>query len=301
MAVRRTRPPQPLAPARHSRASGRVRRGSARRGHRGRSVGDRRRGPGDDGARARRPRGAARGTGLRGAAPRRPPRHLRRDVRPVVPRRARRADGGRGRRRRCRRNPERPAAEDVEAMRDALLAMLADNADLGNIDDRLAAMIAQIVESFGRYNSSRGPSYSSYQALKAMALDELEGRLLAGLLAPTATIRRPRRSRSPKRLLPAHLATAPDGGGGDQAPHRRATRPRPRADVRHSAAGRERRVPARLRRAAAPDASRRRTAGAHAWPPGWRPGDVGPGAARSTCARRCASRCRPAACRSTSC
>jgi len=31
---------------------------------------------------------------------------------------------------------------------------------------------------------SRGPSYSSYQALKAMALDELEGKLLAGLLAP---------------------------------------------------------------------------------------------------------------------
>ncbi|MET0474665.1 MAG: VWA domain-containing protein [Mycobacterium sp.] len=73
-------------------------------------------------------------------------------------------------------------AQDVEAMRDALLAMLESNPELANIDDRLAAMIAQIVESFGRYNSSRGPSYSSYQALKAMALDELEGRLLAGLL-----------------------------------------------------------------------------------------------------------------------
>src|SRR3546814_6631077 len=55
---------------------------------------------------------------------------------------------------------------------------------LANLDERLAAMIAQIVEAYGRYNSSRGPSYSSYQALKAMALDELEGRLLAGLLAP---------------------------------------------------------------------------------------------------------------------
>jgi uncharacterized protein len=79
--------------------------------------------------------------------------------------------------------PDGLPAQDVEAMRDALLAMLADNPELGNLDDRLAAMIAQIVESFGRYNSSRGPSYSSYQALKAMALDELEGRLLAGLLA----------------------------------------------------------------------------------------------------------------------
>ena len=73
---------------------------------------------------------------------------------------------------------------DVEGLRDALVQMLSGNEDMANIDDRLAAMVAQIVEAFGRYNSSRGPSYSSYQALKAMALDELEGRLLAGLLAP---------------------------------------------------------------------------------------------------------------------
>ncbi|OBB71650.1 VWA domain-containing protein [Mycobacterium sp. 852014-52144_SCH5372336] len=74
--------------------------------------------------------------------------------------------------------------EDVEAMRAALLDMLAENQDLANLDERMAAMIAQIVEAYGRYNSSRGPSYSSYQALKAMNLDDLEGRLLAGLLAP---------------------------------------------------------------------------------------------------------------------
>ncbi|KUI27246.1 hypothetical protein AU196_01570 [Mycobacterium sp. IS-1742] len=74
--------------------------------------------------------------------------------------------------------------EDVEAMREALLKLLTDNPDLAEMDDRLTAMIAQIVESYGRYNSSRGPSYSSYQALKAMSLDDLEGRLLAGLLAP---------------------------------------------------------------------------------------------------------------------
>ncbi len=74
--------------------------------------------------------------------------------------------------------------EDIEAMRAALIDMLGPDSDLENFDDRLAAMIARIVEAYGRYNSSRGPSYSSYQALKAMALDELEGRLLAGLLAP---------------------------------------------------------------------------------------------------------------------
>ncbi|MGB7869541.1 MAG: hypothetical protein WBM01_14905, partial [Mycobacterium sp.] len=74
--------------------------------------------------------------------------------------------------------------DDVEAMRQMLLDLLTANADLADMDERLVAMIAQIVDAYGKYNSSRGPSYSSYQALKAMALDELEGKLLAGLLAP---------------------------------------------------------------------------------------------------------------------
>ena len=52
-----------------------------------------------------------------------------------------------------------------------LLDMLTDNPDIGDLDDRLVAMIAAIVEAQGRYTSSRGPSYSSYQALKAMGLD----------------------------------------------------------------------------------------------------------------------------------
>jgi uncharacterized protein with von Willebrand factor type A (vWA) domain len=74
--------------------------------------------------------------------------------------------------------------DDLEAMRTMLVDLLADNPDLADTDERLAAMIARIVEAYGRYRSSRGPSYSAYQALKALALDELEGRLLAGLLAP---------------------------------------------------------------------------------------------------------------------
>ncbi|MGK2901271.1 MAG: vWA domain-containing protein [Mycobacterium sp.] len=81
-------------------------------------------------------------------------------------------------------DPDRVPPEDIEAMREALINLLGPDSDLENFDDRLAAMIARIVEAYGRYNSSRGPSYSAYQALKAMALDELEGRLLAGLLAP---------------------------------------------------------------------------------------------------------------------
>ncbi|OBJ19802.1 vWA domain-containing protein [Mycobacterium colombiense] len=74
-------------------------------------------------------------------------------------------------------------ADDVEAMRQMLADLLTENPDLADMDERLVAMIAQIVEAYGKYNSSRGPSFSSYQALKAMALDELEGKLLAGLLA----------------------------------------------------------------------------------------------------------------------
>lgn len=73
--------------------------------------------------------------------------------------------------------------DDVEAMRQMLLDLLAENPDLADMDERLVAMIARIVEAYGKYSSSRGPSFSSYQALKAMALDELEGKLLAGLLA----------------------------------------------------------------------------------------------------------------------
>jgi len=79
---------------------------------------------------------------------------------------------------------EEQAPQDIDAMRAMLLDLLSENPDIGDLDDRLVAMIAAIVEAHGRYTSSRGPSYSAYQALKAMGLDQLEGRLLAGLLAP---------------------------------------------------------------------------------------------------------------------
>lgn len=80
--------------------------------------------------------------------------------------------------------PDGTDPEDLEVMREMLLELLTNNPDIGELDDRLVAMIAQIVEAYGRYTSSRGPSYSSYQALKAMDLNQLQGRLLAGLLAP---------------------------------------------------------------------------------------------------------------------
>jgi len=96
--------------------------------------------------------------------------------------------------------------EDVDAMRQMLLDMLADNDELANMDERLAAMIAQIVEAYGRYNSSRGPSYSSYQALKAMNLDDLEGRLLAGLLAPYGDEPTPTQEQIAKALAAQRIA-----------------------------------------------------------------------------------------------
>ncbi len=62
-------------------------------------------------------------------------------------------------------DPDRVPPEDIEAMREALINLLGPDSDLENFDDRLAAMIARIVEAYGRYNSSRGPSYSAYQAV----------------------------------------------------------------------------------------------------------------------------------------
>ena len=96
--------------------------------------------------------------------------------------------------------------QDVEAMRQMLLDLLADNPDIGDLDDRLVAMIAAIVEAYGRYSSSRGPSYSSYQALKAMGLDQLEGRLLAGLLAPYGDDPSPTQQQLAKSLAAQKIA-----------------------------------------------------------------------------------------------
>ena len=99
-----------------------------------------------------------------------------------------------------------PDAQDVEAMREMLLNLLTDNPDIGDLDDRLVALIAQIVEAHGRYTSSRGPSYSSYQALKAMELSQLQGRLLAGLLAPHGDDPSPTQEQIAKSLAAQKIA-----------------------------------------------------------------------------------------------
>ena len=96
--------------------------------------------------------------------------------------------------------------DDAEAMRGMLLDLLTDNPDIGDMDDRLVALIAQIVEAYGRYTSSRGPSYSAYQALKAMGLDQLQGRLLAGLLAPHGDDPSPTQEQIAKSLAAQKIA-----------------------------------------------------------------------------------------------
>lgn len=103
-------------------------------------------------------------------------------------------------------DPDPPDPQDIDAMRAMLLELLTDNPDIGDLDDRLVAMIAAIVEAHGRYTSSRGPSYSSYQALKAMGLDQLEGRLLAGLLAPHGDDPSPTQEQIAKALAAQKIA-----------------------------------------------------------------------------------------------
>ena len=169
-------------------------------------------------------------------------------------------------------------------------------------DERLAAMIAQIVEAYGRYNSSRGPSYSSYQALKAMSLDELEGGCWPGCSRPYGDEPTPTQEQIAKSIAAQRIAQLRKMVEGETK--RRTAEQLGRdhvPDVRRPAAGRERRVPARLRRAAAPDAPCGATAGPHAGDPAGRPPAAVAGRARSTCARRCASRCPPVGCRSTWC
>ena len=105
-----------------------------------------------------------------------------------------------------RRTTDGLPPEDVEAMRQMLVDLLTANDDLANIDERLAAMIAQIVEAYGRYNSSRGPSYSSYQALKAMASTSWRAGCWPGCWRRTATSPPRPRSRSPRRIAAQRIA-----------------------------------------------------------------------------------------------
>ncbi len=71
------------------------------------------------------------------------------------------------------------------------------NQDLAGKDERLVEMIARIVEAYGKYSSSRGPSFSPYQALRWRWTNCGNGGLLC---SPTAMSPQPPRNRLPKRL-----------------------------------------------------------------------------------------------------
>ncbi|WP_078322347.1 vWA domain-containing protein [Mycobacteroides chelonae] len=68
--------------------------------------------------------------------------------------------------------------QDIDQVRDQLVDLLASDAG----DLPLNSLIAQIVEGYGKYNSTRGTSYSAYQAMKSLSLDQIEAKLLLGLL-----------------------------------------------------------------------------------------------------------------------
>ena len=183
-----------------------------------------------------------------------------------------------------------------------LLDLLTDNPDLADMDERLVAMIARIVEAYGKYSSSRGPSFSSYQALKSMALDELEGKLLAGLLAPYGDEPTPTQEQIAKALAAQRITQLRKMV--DAETKRRTAEQLGRDHVQMygipqlsenveflRASGDQLR---QMQRVVA-------TAGPHPGDPAGGPAAPRRARARSTCARRCASRCPPAVCRSTWC
>ncbi|AFA73988.1 VWA domain-containing CoxE-like protein [Gordonia polyisoprenivorans VH2] len=68
---------------------------------------------------------------------------------------------------------------DIAATRDALATLLADPDS--ESDGRLDAMVAEIVEMLGRYESARGEAYSAYQALSSIDPQTLIARIAAAM------------------------------------------------------------------------------------------------------------------------
>lgn len=87
---------------------------------------------------------------------------------------------GQGKRSGTEELPRTEADElDIPAVRQAVAEMLADDEALS--DGRLEAMIAEIVDELGRYESARGEAYSAYQALSAVDPQTLIARIAAAL------------------------------------------------------------------------------------------------------------------------
>ncbi|MBT0565417.1 VWA domain-containing protein [Williamsia sp. CHRR-6] len=78
--------------------------------------------------------------------------------------------------------PTRPDGRlDVEGVRQAVAQMLAD--DTAENDGRLAAMISQIVDQVGGYQSARGPAFSTYEVMSTVRPQTLIAAIAAAMAA----------------------------------------------------------------------------------------------------------------------
>ncbi|WP_084351043.1 VWA domain-containing protein [Millisia brevis] len=73
---------------------------------------------------------------------------------------------------------------DLPALREMIAELLADGSP--EAMQQVEALIGAMVEQLGRYGSARGPAYSAYQAVRALDLDALLERLVAGLMGAAA-------------------------------------------------------------------------------------------------------------------
>ncbi|MEU5843290.1 VWA domain-containing protein [Rhodococcus sp. NPDC047139] len=77
--------------------------------------------------------------------------------------------------------PRTPTGEvDFEALRDLLAELLADESPQAL--ETTEMLVSAIVEELGQYASSKGPSFSAYQALRDVSPETLLTRILEGLL-----------------------------------------------------------------------------------------------------------------------
>ncbi|WP_018177745.1 vWA domain-containing protein [Jongsikchunia kroppenstedtii] len=68
---------------------------------------------------------------------------------------------------------------DIPQLRDRLAQLLAD--DAAQSDGRMADMVAQIVEQLGSYQSTRGPAFSTYQAMSSVSPQTLIASIAAAM------------------------------------------------------------------------------------------------------------------------
>ncbi|WP_280236533.1 vWA domain-containing protein [Nocardia cyriacigeorgica] len=80
--------------------------------------------------------------------------------------------------------PRTPSGEvDIEALRELLSELLTEEGSAAQLE----SLAGQMVEELGQYQSARGPSFSTYQALKEVQPQTLLAKILAGLARPDAS------------------------------------------------------------------------------------------------------------------